>query len=221
MTDSNSNLRRSLAATAVLALTLPAAPAVAVPVVFTSLAAWTAAVTGIQTENFAASPLGALAAGSNDIGLFDVFITAADPNSEIASPGFVNSTRGLNLFLVGAASNIARFDFDSAITAWGGDFASTHTGDHLTVTVNGSTIQFDSVLDVSGPGDGFLGVVDTTPFSSITFDREGHTTVGEFFGVDNFRIAGAAAPEPATLALLGLAIAGLSVGRRRAITSGA
>ena len=211
---------RSCSVSVMLALALPITPALAVPIVYTDFSAWSAAVSGIQTENFAASPLGALAAGSTDIGLFNVFITTADPRTAITEGGTVNvnsvnGSRELDIFLVDEnTASIARFDFDTPIVAWAGDFFSTTTADRLTVTVNGTTIQFDNYL--SGAGTGFLGVVDATPFSSIAFGREDPAVPdGEYFVVDNFRIASAAAvPAPATLSLLLLALGGLMLGRR-------
>jgi hypothetical protein len=59
---------------------------------------------------------------------------------------------------------------------------------------------------------GFLGLESTVPFvrADLSF-----STAGEAFAVDNIRFAPAGVPEPASLILLGVGMAGVSARRLR------
>jgi len=59
---------------------------------------------------------------------------------------------------------------------------------------------------------GFVGNAGET-FTEIRFVQQG--TLGDRFGLDNIKIADNAIPEPATLAIFGLGLAGLGFMRRR------
>jgi len=185
--------------------------------VYTDEALWTAAVTAIQTENFEASPPGVLAVGTTNIGLFDINI---DGNSEsdiaIVDGGSVNGTRQLDGDVDTAGSVLDFSDFGVA-SAFAGDWTSTTSGDLLTITIDAITVAFSDYL--TGVGNGFLGVISTSPFSVVEFGSENPSTTGEFFGLDNVRLAQVQVPEPATLSLLalGLLALGLAARRRRTV----
>jgi len=101
-------------------------------------------------------------------------------------------------------SSFLQVSFPSAIQAFGADFQSTTTADALTVTVGSGpdTVLFGDYLGY-GVGDGFLGLVSSVPFSSVTFSVEEISVfAGEGFIMDD-PTYGLAVPEPSTLALLG------------------
>lgn len=203
-----------------LAVGGPATEAAAAPIVYTNQATFTAALAGttISTEDFSASPLGVIGGGTTDLGLFSVTIDQnPDLFTAIVDGGSINGTRQLNgdLDEGGVVFNLSNFS-PSPIVAFGGTWTSTTTGDLLTITVNGTTFQFDNHL--AFPGNGFLGIIDFAGFTTVSLGRESVTSFGEAFGLDDVQVA-AAVPEPATLLLLGtgLLVAGARRRTRRAI----
>jgi hypothetical protein len=193
----------------------------AVPMAFTSEADWLTALGGgavIQMEDFEASPLGVYAPGPTDVGLFSVRTdtndpTATDNDNAIVDLGFVNGSRELQAFIIQdgvgggeADTTFVDFIFETPLTGFAGDFFSAITGDLLVVSVNGASFEFDDFL--GGIGNGFFGVVDLmAPIASIQFTVENLSDFGEFWAVDDVRLASVA--EPATLALLALGLVGL------------
>lgn len=215
-------MKRTHLSLAALFLSAAASTAQAAPIIYTTEAGWLAALGAamVSTENFASSPLGNLAAGTTDIGLFNITINKAGTYTMIANGGNVNATREYQgRFCDGNPgcddATAMSFGFDAPLVGFAGDWWSTISGDLLTMLVNGTTIKFSDYLTT--PGTGFLGVVDSAGFSTITFGIENRSSpFAEVFSLDNARLAsGAAIPEPATLGLLGLGLAGLGLARRR------
>ncbi len=161
---------------------------------YTNSADFDAAVGLVVVEDFESSPLGELNAGANDVGMFDVFLDAADTDgtSRVADFGLVNGSRELQLDLDNDHNTVIRFDFDQPIFGFGADFGAALTGDFLTLEVNGNLFALNDFLATSG--DGFFGISSEQSFESITFGRESATSFGKFFAVDNVRLS--AVPEP-------------------------
>ena len=145
----------------------------AIPMGYTTEASWLAALGSVtlSTEDFEATALGSLTApGTTDVGLFSVTLNAvgdAGTNEVTNESATGMSGRHLNLDIDG--DNNTQVDFSSfdvgGVIGFAGTWASTTTGDLLTLTVNGTTLNFDDFL--SGSGNGFFGIVDSMPFTIV------------------------------------------------------
>jgi hypothetical protein len=187
---------------------------------YTNRTTWETAIGEATTnENFDAVSPYLLSAGINSAGLISVELIGLAGQSiwnAIDAGSGTQSVNGSRFFQGGSnrnntAGTLSGADFIDlhlpyAVTAFGGDFCSTHSGDGLTLSVNGQTYEFTDLLP-TGAGSGFLGFISTDSFSTVRlFDAEKRET----FGLDNISFA---APEPATLVLL--AFGGLTALRKR------
>jgi hypothetical protein len=169
--------------------------------VFTDRASWEAAISSpTLTEDFNSFPVpGAqvsLPLGTTTVGIIDILVVGSGGAIAVIYKfgGPVPGGDGQDLVGQTARSGLDTFSiiFPSPVNAFGAGFSDTCSGQHLTLNVAGSTVEFDNYLPSGSPlfGDcyGFLGVVATEPFDSVTFGQEG-SSGNEVFRMDNVSFA--------------------------------
>ncbi len=199
MIPSQSRFALTALLTAGLCLGAPTVANAAVVTAYTNVASWSAAVTGtVVVEDFATatllpgfsirfgtnSPAGSIAGGVYD---------------DFASTQFNDLRNPLWRF---ASTNAFGADFDLAPGGRGAGLV-------LAVLFGDGTTSTQSIANpVGGTFSGFLGLISNSPIASVRFDSPG--TGVEEFSADNLRFVapgGGTIPEPASLALVGIALA--------------
>ncbi len=187
---------------------------------FTDRTAWeTAVAEPVTVEDFDSIGTYQLIEGINNAGLIDIeLINLAGQNEwNAVTSGGSQNVNGTVFYQGGCNANSETVSNSGAdfidlhlprpVMAFGADFASTHSGDGLTLSVNGETFEFSNLLPAE-QGSGFVGFISTEHFSVVRlFDADKR----EAFGVDN--VSFALTPEPGTIALL--ALGGLGILRKR------
>lgn len=193
-------------------------------------AVFDAAAAGLGTShliNFESVPLGAFSSlgiapgvtvsGVGYTGAATHTIAAGELRAGCGNVCGFNTTPGGSRYL-DVDANFITFTFADPISAFGA---------YLTgLQLAGETVNFSDGLSRSimltnfGSGVQFFGFTDAgASITSIVLDtRNPSNSLGDFIGVDDIRYVTAAAtavPEPGTLALVGLALVGLTASRRR------
>jgi hypothetical protein len=194
-------------------------PMQAATIVYTSDAAFlSAAGGGLSSEGFETAVLGTPTSVTFPGGTFGCAGGSYCPSFFGISGSFADAGSQSVYF---ATPDSATFTFDSAITAFG--VAIGGAGDVGAITLLADLSNGDSVNALTaytGPGfvfgenRQFFGVIDTVPFTSITFTGS-NSDDGVFFDTMYYGTAAPTGiPEPSSFLLAGIGLAGAGLWRR-------
>lgn len=134
----------------------------------------------------------------------------------LSLPGDGTPVANLNVVINGGViTDTAMMTFDVPILAWGAEFGA---GNMVGLSLNNADMD-TAVVPNNETSSIFFGFTSTQPLSSITFFNADPSTSfrGDAFWVDNVEGVNSgvspAVPEPTTLALIGLGLAGLGFAR--------
>jgi len=140
--------------------------------------------------------------GANFLGTtdFDTLVGGDDPTMSFAASNAI----GLYIITPNVDPDVDIFDNDLALVVGGTEALLTLADVQTSFTLSdGSDVYF-------------LGIVDTmSTFTSASIVTDSYALGAIFFNVDDIVTAVAQVPEPGTLAIFGLGLAGLGLARRR------
>jgi hypothetical protein len=193
-------------------------------------AAFLSNLIGVSTEDFEALALGdnfpiavtfgpdvATLTGSNTIATTGIL------GVPLSGRFAISGSQYLNLGTLDAPSFTLAFSSPQAAFGFYGTDIGDFTGQLAIKLDGGAEIAIPHTNPDAPDGSAlFWGVIDTdTPFTTVEFVNVGGGTFDDAFGFDDFTIGRVSqvvpAPEPATLALFGLGLAGLGLARRRKV----
>jgi hypothetical protein len=176
---------------------------------FTDRTAWEAAVNGdFILEDFSSAPMSDYFASPIDVGDFTVSLTGSNFGSGwhlIGTGGNNNFSGTSELQAATASDSTTTLDFDFSIYALGADWGAVSDNRTTSFFIDG--IQ----LDIPALNGGFFGFVSDTALNSSMMTLTSGNADG--FSIDN--LVYAKVPEPSTIALLGLAFLGFTLGKRK------
>ncbi|MBU2876460.1 PEP-CTERM sorting domain-containing protein [Aliiglaciecola lipolytica] len=217
---------------AVLASFVIGLPAQAGLISYTDEALWNSAVGSVSgTENFNSfstdTTFRNATVSANNMQITGVPGANGDATNIVDAQSFVFSggyaIDGTS-YLLGdlTGSQTLRVDFDSSVSAWGATFSGISNGTLNTViSAYDSNSNLLGMLNSSSPNNstvGFYGfsfdsneMADYLVFQNITLNND-------VFGMDNVSfVTATSVPEPASMALLGLGLAGIAFSRKKKI----
>ena len=206
--------------------------------VFTDASDYLAALDQTVVENFDGAPIGTVASGTVvDLGNLTFSYEGqpdGGPNDIFdGQPLFQYVNNGLDIQFMGEVnfdgtpSGEHYFQFAEPIYGFGGVFIGASSGSGLTLAIGSSTsnilpgaVSFQDTL--GGDGTGFLGVVSSTPFTTVAFGVEGNDgKSSEVFRIDEITYGTVSTvPLPAAAWSLIAAMGGIfALGRTRRRTA--
>lgn len=178
-----------------------------------------AALTGASIESFNSAAIGDHSSQTvNDI---SISISAGTFSFSTGSNGqFVPPNPAGDVFIL-ATSQLLRFDFNSNVSAFGINVGATNQEQTLSAydfadNLIEALVIPDQVATLPTPFAGFYGIASGSPdIAYFTVTNTGDAVIYD----DLHYVSRTQVPEPATLAIMGLGLAGLAFARRRTVAA--